>query len=169
MDLGQKLRAARLEKGLSQRQLSENLITRNMLSQIENGSAKPSLPTLQALAQRLEKPVQFFLEEGSSATVSTLEQDDALLLRWALAALREREYERAGHLLAAVRSPGSDAWYLAKGCLLAAEGDFSSATDHLQRGEAADKVLAWTNLEVCCRESGDYKGAYAYACRLREL
>lgn len=41
-------------------------ITRNMLSQIENGSATPSVDTLRYLAQQLHKPVSFFLEGGSS-------------------------------------------------------------------------------------------------------
>ena len=63
MELGEKLKQARLEAGLSQRQLCGDTITRNMLSQIENGSAKPSMDTLQTLAKRLEKPVSFFLEE----------------------------------------------------------------------------------------------------------
>ena len=63
MDLGQRLRQARLDAGLSQRQLCEGLITRNMLSLIENGSAKPSMDTLRALAGRLGKPIGFFLEE----------------------------------------------------------------------------------------------------------
>ncbi len=63
MELGKKLRQARLEAGLSQRQLCGDLITRNMLSQIENGSAKPSMRTLQYMAERLGKTVSFFLEE----------------------------------------------------------------------------------------------------------
>ncbi len=63
MELGQRLRQARLEKGLSQRQLCGQEITRNMLSQIENGSARPSMDTLCYLAARLEKPVGYFLEE----------------------------------------------------------------------------------------------------------
>lgn len=66
MELGQKIRAARLEAGLSQRQLCGDTITRNMLSQIENGSARPSMDTLQILAARLHKTVSYFLEEGAS-------------------------------------------------------------------------------------------------------
>ena len=63
MELGQRLRQARLEAGLSQRQLCGSEITRNMLSLIENGSAKPSMKTLQYLAARLGKSVSYFLEE----------------------------------------------------------------------------------------------------------
>ncbi len=63
MELGEKLRQARLDAGLSQRQLCGDEITRNMLSLIENGTAKPSMKTLGYLAGRLGKPVSFFLEE----------------------------------------------------------------------------------------------------------
>jgi transcriptional regulator with XRE-family HTH domain len=65
MELGEKLKQARLAAGLSQRQLCEGIVTRNMLSAIENGSAMPSLDTLRCLAQRLEKPVGYFLEEDA--------------------------------------------------------------------------------------------------------
>ena len=68
MDLGAKLKQARLEAGLSQRQLCGDVITRNMLSQIENGSARPSMDTLQYLAAQLGKPVSIFLEEQVAAS-----------------------------------------------------------------------------------------------------
>lgn len=63
MELGEKIRQARLEAGLSQRQLCGEEITRNMLSQIEHGTARPSMKTLQYLAGRLGKSVSHFLEE----------------------------------------------------------------------------------------------------------
>lgn len=63
MELGEKLRLVRQEAGLSQRQLCADLITRNMLSQIEHGTARPSMETLRCLAARLGKPVSFFLDE----------------------------------------------------------------------------------------------------------
>ena len=62
MELGQRLRQARLEAGLSQRQLCGDTITRNMLSQIENGSARPSMDSLRYLAAQLGKPMGYFLE-----------------------------------------------------------------------------------------------------------
>jgi len=66
MVLGKRLQQARLAAGLSQKQLCGDKITRNMLSQIENGTAKPSITTLQYLASRLGKPVGYFLEEAAS-------------------------------------------------------------------------------------------------------
>ena len=68
MDLGQKLKQARLEAGMSQRQLCGDTVTRNMLSLIENGSAQPSMDTLRIFAQRLGKPMSFFLEELAQLT-----------------------------------------------------------------------------------------------------
>lgn len=63
MDLGQRILKARQEAGLSQRQLCGDEITRNMLSQIEHGTARPSMATLQYLAGRLGKNISYFLEE----------------------------------------------------------------------------------------------------------
>ncbi len=65
MTLGEKLLQARLDAGMSQRQLCGEEITRNMLSQIEHGTARPSMGTLQYLAARLGKPVSYFLEENA--------------------------------------------------------------------------------------------------------
>ncbi len=72
MELGQRLKQARLEAGLSQRQLCADIITRNMLSQIENGTARPSMDTLRYLAGALGKPMSYFLEE--TAVLSSNQQ-----------------------------------------------------------------------------------------------
>ena len=55
MELGQRLKQARLQAGLSQRQLCGEEVTRNMLSQIENGTARPSMARLAYFAARLGK------------------------------------------------------------------------------------------------------------------
>ena len=47
MTLGQKLRQTRLSKGLSQSQVAGDCVTRNMLSQIENDLAAPSMSSWQ--------------------------------------------------------------------------------------------------------------------------
>jgi len=65
MELGEKIRQARLEAGLSQRQLCGDTVTRNMLSQIENGTARPSMETLTAFAERLGRPLSWFLDENT--------------------------------------------------------------------------------------------------------
>jgi len=65
MELGQRIKEARLAAGLSQRQLCGDTITRNMLSRIEHGTVRPSMTTLQFLAARLGKPMSYFLDEST--------------------------------------------------------------------------------------------------------
>lgn len=98
MELGEKLRNARLEASLSQRQLCGEVITRNMLSQIEHGTARPSMDTLKYLASRLEKPISYFLEEDlDTAPLEVLEK-----LRQADAALELGKHRYAAQLLETV-------------------------------------------------------------------
>ena len=61
LTLGQKIKAIRKEKGLTQAELVENRITRNQLSLIENGINNPSISTLKFIAQRLNVPMSYFL------------------------------------------------------------------------------------------------------------
>ncbi len=77
MDIGQKIKQARLEAGLSQRQLCGDTVTRNMLSLIESGRARPGMDTLLAFAERLGKPVSFFLEEEAVVLPNRQVMDDA--------------------------------------------------------------------------------------------
>lgn len=98
MKLGERLRQARREAGLSQRQLSEGIVTRNMLSQIETGTAMPSMDTLAALAARLGKPMGFFLDEEETSP-----QQAAMLAAWAH--WERKEYSQAAEVLAGVSAP----------------------------------------------------------------
>ena len=254
MDLAEKLKAARLEAGLSQRQLCGDMITRNMLSQIENGSARPSMGTLQYLAQRLGKPISYFLEEqavvspnlevmtkarsaygqrdyaGALAILVEFRQPDAtfaqekdlllflshlglarqvlsdgklpyakkllqqageirgiyitedlersrqLLLGMAgeAAALKEDEAllilakqaatpERALEFLQAVEDKSIPQWNLLQGEALFALGQYRQAQVCYEKAQQTQAVFA--RLEICCRELGDFKGAYEYACK----
>lgn len=77
MELGEKIRQARLEAGLSQRQLCGERVTRNMLSQIENGAARPSMETLTYFAGRLGRPLSWFLDENTVLSPNRAAMDDA--------------------------------------------------------------------------------------------
>ena len=80
MSLGQKLRLARQKRGLTQAEAAGDRITRNMLSQIENDLASPSLPTLQYLADRLEVSVGWLTSEtDGESSEQTLSQARPLL------------------------------------------------------------------------------------------
>lgn len=272
MELGQKIKAARLEAGLSQRQLCGEEITRNMLSLIENGSARPSMDTLQYLAGRLGKTVAYFLEEqvvtspnqpvmerarsarsagnpeGAVEILAGYRSPDQVFdrERWLLEALSlmdaaEKALEagkpvyaaqllgRAGlagkntdyytpelerrRLLLQFRAKPEAAGALARelpeltpelllraraaldagdpamcGRLLdgaapntggqwnflraeayLALGEYAMAAEHYRRAEADYPRKTARRLEECYREVGDFKQAYFYACRVREL
>ena len=268
MNLGEKLKQARLEAGLSQRQLCGEEITRNMLSQIEHGTARPSMDTLRYLARRLEKPVSWFLEEesvvspnqavmtrarlffdkGEYANAMTMLEayrspDDvydrerqlmeclillklaemaadegrellarellerleipehgycteeltcrALLLRGQLyreelpqicralpdreeefllraeGALTARQPEKAAQLLDACDQK-SPRWKLLRAGAYMAQGAFRKAIPLLLAAEKAYPGEAAAQLEICYRETGNYRQAYVYACKQKK-
>lgn len=100
MELGEKILRARQELGLSQRQLCGEEITRNMLSQIEHGTAHPSMKTLRYLAGRLEKPVSYFLDEEAEPVPAAQLLDVLNRLQKAEKALVEGRYPYVKELLA---------------------------------------------------------------------
>ena len=63
MTLGQKLKQARLARGMTQAQVVGERITRNMLSQIENDQASPSVGTLEYLAAVLDVKLAWLLAD----------------------------------------------------------------------------------------------------------
>ena len=129
MTLGEKLRQARLEAGLSQRQLCGEEVTRNMLSQIENGSAKPSMATLSYFAARLGKSVSFFLEEEA---VCSPNQE---IMTAARAAFLEEDGGRVLELLEGYRAP--DPVFDMEAALLRRLGTLLAAKSALAKGQSA--------------------------------
>ena len=99
MELGSRLKQARLDAGMSQRQLCGDVITRNMLSQIENGTARPSMDTLAYLADRLGKPVSFFLQEDA---VTSPNQEIMVKAR---SAFLRKDYEAVRSALGEYKGP----------------------------------------------------------------
>lgn len=65
LHIGQKIRQVRLSRGLTQSALCGDMITRNMLSLIENGSASPSVKTLMYIAEKLDVPAGYLISDDS--------------------------------------------------------------------------------------------------------
>lgn len=148
MELGEKLRQARLEAGLSQRQLCDGCITRNMLSQIENGSAKPSMKTLAFLAERLGKSVSYFLEETAVLSPNQSVMESARRL------YDDGAYEEAALVLDAYRQP--DPVYDRERQLLWCLTHLALAEDALKQGRKryAVELLEKAAVETAyCREA----------------
>lgn len=65
------VKQARLESGLSLAQLGKGHVTAPAIYLIETGRTRPSLPTLEHIARRTGKPVEFFLAEPNGAADET--------------------------------------------------------------------------------------------------
>ena len=187
MRLGDKLRQARLEAGLSQRQLCGDRLTRNMLSQIESGKAGPSVATLQYLAQQLGKPVGYFLQEEEEST------PNAAVMEQARRAFRCKRYDVALEVLEGYRAPDAlldeEKSYLGALCalemgkMLTEQGSALKAAAYLEkmprdslyyRAELDQQrrsllLRCYELLEQHYKQAEDYKLAYEYACKIRTM
>ena len=63
MNLGEKIKQARISQNKTQADLAKDTITRNMLSAIECGKATPSLDTLIYIAKELDIPITYLLAD----------------------------------------------------------------------------------------------------------
>ena len=127
MELGEKIKQARLEAGLSQRQLCGDTVTRNMLSQIENGSARPSMDTLRIFAARLGKTLSYFLEEDA-----VLSPNQAVMAR-ARAAYDSGSWETVLEVLKEFRQP--DELFQPERVLLETLATLSAAEEAIRQGK----------------------------------
>ncbi len=75
--LGQRIRELRKQKKLTQEKLSNGIITRSYLSQIEKGMVQPSYEVLEALSNKLECSIEEFFKsvENTEPTISQIKKD----------------------------------------------------------------------------------------------
>ena len=76
IELGRRIKEARIRKKMTQSEVVGNFITRNMLSQIESGSAMPSIKTLEYLSRILDIPFNQLMPDQPEQK----QKDDALFL-----------------------------------------------------------------------------------------
>lgn len=74
--LGKRIKEARLLKKMTQSEVVGTFITRNMLSQIESGTATPSIKTLQYLSDVLELPLDQLIQPESTPVESSAQLTD---------------------------------------------------------------------------------------------
>ena len=68
--LGRRIRQARQELGLSLAAVAGDDFSRAFLNQVELGRAQPSTQTLRVVALRLQKPIEYFLEDPGDSTAA---------------------------------------------------------------------------------------------------
>jgi tetratricopeptide (TPR) repeat protein len=92
--LGKRIRQARQELGLSLAAVAGKDFSRAFLNQIELGRARPSTEKLRIIAQRLQRPIEYFLEDPGDSTAAL-----ELVLAEAEMGLHHGEAERAEALM----------------------------------------------------------------------
>ena len=90
--VGERLREARLSKGLTQAELAKGLATKGFISQIERNRTTPSLPKLRVMADRLGLPLGYFTGDKSPLELTYLRKSAEL-------AVKAQEPERALNLV----------------------------------------------------------------------
>lgn len=73
------VKQARSEAGLSLGQVAQGDISRTAIYFVETGKAKPSMETLQLIAARTKKPIDFFLGDGGAGDDSALAEVERLV------------------------------------------------------------------------------------------
>ncbi len=68
MTIGEKIKKTRTERGLTQKELADTQMTRNMISEIESNKALPSLTNLLYLASKLNVSPAYLIDENMSSS-----------------------------------------------------------------------------------------------------
>lgn len=78
MKLGDKLKSVRKSKGISLKELwkaTGEQVSISFLSDIENGRSNPSIDNLKIIANALDTPVSYFIEDASNSLFGTAVED----------------------------------------------------------------------------------------------
>ena len=91
--LGDKIRALRRQMRMTQADLAGDDFTKSFISQIEKNQTQPSLKSLMIIAQRLNRPVSYFLDEQPPPPAASAALHQALAAGHVLE--QQGEYEQA--------------------------------------------------------------------------
>lgn len=118
MNLGEKIKFIRKERGMTQAQLVGDRITRSMLSEIEKGKALPSLDTLHYLASELGVSAAYLLDESEDITAYRKRREMPTLMKL----YREGDYAACFRHGEALQGEGDDELSLLLAHCASAEG-----------------------------------------------
>ena len=180
-ELGARIRALRVARGMTQGQLAGDHVSIAYVSRIESGTRRPELPVIETFARRLGVSVDELVTGTEQATVD----QTWLSLRYAELALMSGEAAEAERAAADVlASPDTqrvdgavdEAEYL-RGAALEAQGRLADAAQVFERlRDAGDRcprgLPAMIALSRCYRDAGDLNRAIdvgeSALARLRE-
>lgn len=112
-ELSQRIRRLREEKGLSLRAMAREAgVSVSFLSQVENGKASPSIPTLIKMARSLDEHVAALFEPRSTSRLIRADERPQLLhpqRKWSEALLSPRDFRSLQVILSTVAPKGASA------------------------------------------------------------
>ncbi len=132
-ELGKRIKEARLAKKMTQTDVAGDFITRNMLSQIESGTANPSLKTLEYISSVLNIPMSTLLPDGNGEEEKETDDTPSELLILGKSLFKEGRYKEAVDKAEALTE--SDLWDEAYAII---------ARAYLKMAEAAEKEESFT-------------------------
>ncbi len=155
--IGQKIRALRLSRRMTQAQLAGDSITRNMLSLIENGNAAPSLSTLHDLVDKLDVPVGYFFASDDAEITQFLKMRMMGTLRKLYAA---EKYDECLEMCSDIGHPDEEIrlflaeCHLGKAHLACRDSALLTASASLDKADDAAKKCGY--LAAPLRSTADY-------------
>jgi HTH-type transcriptional regulator, quorum sensing regulator NprR len=161
--LGDRVRRARTELGLSLAAVARTDFSRAYLNQIEMGRGRPSTRILQIIAERLGRPIEYFLQDPHSSAMAL-----ELTLAEAGTRLRQGDGERARELMTELLArPQIAPEIRARAQLVLAEALVSlraipEAIEILNQAIRASEAARWRPLQV---ELYDRMGTAYYRLR----
>src|SRR2546428_8629060 len=126
--LGQRIRQAEQELGLTLQAVAGDDFSRAFLNQVELGRAQPSTQTLRIIARRLQRPIEYFLEDPGDSTAAL-----ELALAEAEISLHQADAPRAERLMTQMLARPIPAE-------LRTRAQLTLATAQLRQGRAADAI-----------------------------
>ncbi|MBO4767440.1 MAG: helix-turn-helix domain-containing protein [Lachnospiraceae bacterium] len=152
-EIGRIIKEARLAKKMTQSQVVGNFITRNMLSQIESGTAIPSIKTLEYLSQKLDISIHLLTPEDRKLSITESEGDARPIMK-AKTQYRAGDYRTAAATVKPLLNP--DNLFYDEACAVYAMSCLAHA-----------KESGLPSSEVCsyAKEAMFYADKGFYSCR----
>lgn len=112
MTLGDKIKKARTESGMTQSELAGEHITRNMLSQIENNTAIPSIPTIKHISNKLNIPAGYFLTDSDADSDDEFIYKKMFVINDIKEMFKTKQYQHCIDLCLALKSSDDEIEYI---------------------------------------------------------
>lgn len=155
MKTGEKIKKLRTDRGLTQKEVCGDFMTRNMLSSIESGNATPSLATIYYLAERFDIDAGYLISEAEDISVFI----KLRMIKKVRSLYEKGEYEGCLELAGKCEKPDIElALYFSSSALFAGEtryneGDFEGASSLFEK---AKDFLSYIPLDCALSEAIDY-------------